>query len=259
MICQPQQVAPGQGFTLSLWFTQTHPRESDIIVVALVRTSPLFLSIHTHTYTHHYGGDRGRAVCAPPKSQITNSHTHEFPTQMMMHTNTARRHEAVLRRLHGAHLPDARPGALFVRCVVGGVWVGGCPGCGWEGMSGDGMDGERAQCCFSSTHSRIPLFFPFPQHHKHTTQKQVSGNFQLAQGSTNLPLKFKAWISPRGEEAPNYVSYTMVRGVRCLGLWGCYWRGLEVKLLYIYLLLESARPDTLPPPTKSTQTHDPPD
>lgn len=37
VLCHPQQVAPGQGFTLSLWFTQTHPRESDIIVVALVR------------------------------------------------------------------------------------------------------------------------------------------------------------------------------------------------------------------------------
>ena len=43
MICQPQQVAPGQGFTLSLWFTQTHPRESDIIVVALVRFLCLYV------------------------------------------------------------------------------------------------------------------------------------------------------------------------------------------------------------------------
>lgn len=44
-----------------------------------------------------------------------------------------------------------------------------------------------------------------------TPTKQVSGHFQLNPGSPNLPLKFKAWISPRGEEAPNYVSYTMVR------------------------------------------------
>lgn len=35
MLCQPQQVAPGQNFNLGLWYTQTHPRESDIIVVAL--------------------------------------------------------------------------------------------------------------------------------------------------------------------------------------------------------------------------------
>jgi len=38
---------------------------------------------------------------------------------------------------------------------------------------------------------------------------QVSGYFQLAGGDVKLPLKFKAWISPRGEEAPNYVRYAL--------------------------------------------------
>lgn len=38
----------------------------------------------------------------------------------------------------------------------------------------------------------------------------VSGVFNLKEGPTNAPLKFKAWISPRGEVAPNYVSYTMI-------------------------------------------------
>lgn len=50
----------------------------------------------------------------------------------------------------------------------------------------------------------------------------MSGHFQLQQGDIHLPLKFKAWISPRGEEAPNYVSYTMVHfGAVCLSRLSC--------------------------------------
>lgn len=41
-------------------------------------------------------------------------------------------------------------------------------------------------------------------------QGTVSGRFDLHRAPLNAPLKFKAWISPRGEEAPNYVSYTML-------------------------------------------------
>lgn len=37
VLCQPRAVAPGTRFVVNIWFTQTHPRESDLIAVALVR------------------------------------------------------------------------------------------------------------------------------------------------------------------------------------------------------------------------------
>lgn len=80
-----------------------------------------------------------------------------------------------------------------------------------------------------TTHSTTRQYFggftvPISQ-----TRGQVSGNFQLMQGDIHLPLKFKAWISPRGEEAPNYVSYTMVRLPLLLvggAVGGLVWSGL---------------------------------
>lgn len=36
ILCQPRAVAPGKPFVINIWFTQTHPRESDLIAVALV-------------------------------------------------------------------------------------------------------------------------------------------------------------------------------------------------------------------------------
>jgi hypothetical protein len=92
--CQPTEVVPGRPFTLNLWYTQTHAKESDIIAVAL------------HADTKQY---------------------------------------------------------------FGGFTV------------------------------------PISQQ-----QGTVSGKFDLRYAPLNAPLKFKAWISPRGEEAPNYVSYTML-------------------------------------------------
>lgn len=35
VLCSPIQVTPGKDFTLNLWYTQTHPRQSDVIAVAL--------------------------------------------------------------------------------------------------------------------------------------------------------------------------------------------------------------------------------
>ena len=35
VLCQPRVVTPGKRFVLNLWFTQTHAREMDLIVVAL--------------------------------------------------------------------------------------------------------------------------------------------------------------------------------------------------------------------------------
>ena len=42
-------------------------------------------------------------------------------------------------------------------------------------------------------------------------QGHVSGMFDLHKAPLDAPIKFKAWLSPRGEVAPNYVTYTMVR------------------------------------------------
>jgi len=39
-------------------------------------------------------------------------------------------------------------------------------------------------------------------------QGQTDCQFNLKQG--NGPLKFKTWISPRGEDAPNYITYVMI-------------------------------------------------
>lgn len=36
ILCQPRAVKPGEPFVINIWFTQTHPRESDLIAVALV-------------------------------------------------------------------------------------------------------------------------------------------------------------------------------------------------------------------------------
>ncbi|TFJ86689.1 hypothetical protein NSK_001778 [Nannochloropsis salina CCMP1776] len=41
-------------------------------------------------------------------------------------------------------------------------------------------------------------------------QGHVSGRFDLRPAPLTAPLKFKAWLSPRGEVAPNYVTYTML-------------------------------------------------
>lgn len=41
-------------------------------------------------------------------------------------------------------------------------------------------------------------------------QGHVSGAFNLHATPLDTPVKFKAWLSPRGEVAPNYVTYTML-------------------------------------------------
>lgn len=41
-------------------------------------------------------------------------------------------------------------------------------------------------------------------------QGHVSGMFDLHKAPLDAPIKFKAWLSPRGEVAPNYVTYTML-------------------------------------------------
>jgi hypothetical protein len=62
-------VTPGKPFTLNLWYTQTHPRESDIIAVAL------------HADTKEYFG--GFTI---PINQVLH---HSTKAQPSLHKNTA--------------------------------------------------------------------------------------------------------------------------------------------------------------------------
>jgi len=94
VLCQPSVVTPGTSFNVQLWYTQSHPREADLIAVAL------------HADTKEY--------------------------------------------------------------------YGGC---------------------------KIPI---------NSLQGEVDCPFNLKGGYGGMPLKFKTWISPRGEDAPNYITYVMI-------------------------------------------------
>jgi hypothetical protein len=114
ILCQPRAVAPGKPFVVNIWFTQTHPRESDLIAVALVRIRVL---IWVDGCAYHRSPTR-----PSPDKKLPNNQQHA----------------------------DSKE------------YFGGC------------------------------------QHAIKEQQGHISCNFDLHPAALDAPLKFKAWISPRG-------------------------------------------------------------